>query len=371
MKLIKLDYNELIKDTAYNPWELKGLSLSDLNLIIGKNSAGKSRTIRVIVALSNIIALRSPLVDGTWRVEFINEKKGKSTRIMYELKIKGRKVISEKILVDEKLKLDRNDDTRIFSEKTNTFLKIEPPDDKLVLHIRRDKLEYEFFEYLIDWAINVRGYEFSNVRPGDITIEKDITTLVRLNTAPQVTEKLDPETIKNTIEEFNSLGYQIENIEVNKLNVAPIDVKILEIKEKGIKYLIQQMNLSQGMFRALALLIIINYLLQTKEISTIIVDDLCEGMDYERATNFAKLIYEKMQTAKIQLIATSNDSFLMNVVDIKYWNVLKRKNTVVNAYNYVNSKDIFEEFRSTSLNNFDFLTSNYYTKLDSTPNEKD
>lgn len=371
MKLINLDYNELIEDTTNNPWELKRLSLNDLNLIIGKNSAGKSRTIRIIIALSNIIALRSPLVNGTWHVEFVNEETKKTTKIVYELKIKGGKVVSEKILVDGKLKLDRNGDTKIFSEKTNTFLKIEPPDDKLVLHIRRDKLEYEFFEYLIDWAMSVRGYEFSDVRPGDITIEKDITTLVRLNTVPQVTEKLDPDTIKNIIEEFNSLGYQIENIEVNKLNAAPIDVKILEIKEKGIKHLIKQVHLSQGMFRALALLIIINYLLKTKETSTILVDDLCEGMDFERATNFAKLIYEKMQTAKIQLIATSNDSFLMNVVDIKYWNILKRENTVVNAYNYKNSKDIFEEFRSTSLNNFDLFTSNYYTKLGSTVNEKD
>ncbi len=369
MKLIKLNYNELIENTTNNPWELKGLALSDFNLIIGKNSAGKSRTIRVIVTLSNIIALRTPLIDGTWHIEFENKLSGKMTKIVYELKIVAKKVVSEKILIDGKVKLDRNGNTRIFSETGNKFINIEPPDDKLVLHIRRDKLEYEFFEYLINWAMSVRGYEFSDVRPGDITIENNITSLVRLNTVPQVAEKLkiDSARIKNVISEFNSIGYEIENIEVSKVSSAPIDVKILEIKEKGIKYLIQQMNLSQGMFRALALLIIINYLLQTKEISTILIDDLCEGMDFEHATNYAKLIYEKLRTANIQLIATSNDSFLMNVVDIKYWNILKRENTVVNAYNYENSKNIFEEFRSTSLNNFDFFTSNYYTKLGFTP----
>lgn len=365
MKLLKLNYSELIEDAIHNPWELKGLVLSDFNLIIGKNSAGKSRTIRVITALSNIIALRSPLVDGTWHVELIHEETKESIQVIYELKIKRKKVVSEKILINGELKLDRNVNTKIFSETTKTFLKIEPPDDKLVLHIRRDRLEYKFFEYLIDWAMSVRGYEFSDVKTGDITIERNITTLVRLNTVPQVIEQLKPETIKKIIQEFNSLGYQIEDIKVNKLNAIPIDVKMLEIKEKGITHLIQQLQLSQGMFRALALLIIINYLLRTKETSTILVDDLCEGMDFERATSFAKLIYEKMQTANIQLIATSNDSFLMNVVDIKYWNILKRENTMVHAYNYENSKDIFEEFKSTSLNNFDFFTSNYYTKLGS------
>jgi len=370
MKLVKLDYSELTESQTDNPWELKGVSFADFNLILGKNSVGKSRSVRVIVGLANIIALRSPLTDGTWHVEFINEETGKSVKIIYELEIVSKKVTREKILVDGNLKLNRNGDTKIFSANTGDFVKIEPPDDKLVLHIRRDKIEYNFFEYLIDWAMSVRGYEFSDVRPGDITIEKDITTLVRLNTVPQVTEKLDPSTIKTIISEFNSIGYEIEDIEVNKLTAAPIDVKILEIKEKGLKHLVKQIFLSQGMFRALALLIILNYLIEKKETTTILVDDLCEGMDYERATNFAKLIFNKMHTANIQFIATSNDSFLMNVVDIKYWNILKRENTIVQAYNYENSKDIFEEFKSTSLNNFDFLASTYYTKLGLSSNEK-
>lgn len=370
MKIVKLNYRELVEDLENNPWELKGLYLDECNLIVGKNSVGKSRTVRIIVALANIIALRAPITDGDWCVEFISDDPDKPTKFVYELKIVHKKVITEKIHIDDDLKLDRNGSTKIYSEKKKEYLEIEPPDDKLVLHIRRDKNEYKFFEYLIEWAMSVRGYEFSDVRPNDITIEKDITTLVRLNTVPQVIEKLDNISIKNIINEFNSIGYDIEEIKVNVMNATPINIRILEIKEKGLKHYIKQIHLSQGMFRALALLIIINYLLTSKETSTILIDDLCEGMDFERATNFTKIVYEKLRNANIQLIATSNDSFLMNVVDIKYWNILKRKNTVVTAYNHVNSKEIFDEFKSTSLNNFDFLTSNYYTKLDLTPDEK-
>ena len=363
MKLIKLDYSELDHSETENPWSLKGISFTDFNLIIGKNSTGKSRTIRVIVGLANIISLRAPLTDGSWHVEFVNEDSKKPIKVNYDLTIVSKRVIKEKIVVDGEVKLDRNGKTKIFSFDKSDFIEIEPPDDKLVLHIRRDKKEYNFFEYLIDWAANARGYEFSDVRPGDITIEKDVTTLVRLNTVPQVTEKLEAQTLNTIIEEFNSIGFEIEEIKVNKLSAAPFDVKILEIKEKGIQHFIKQIHLSQGMFRALALLILINYLIEKKETSTILVDDLCEGMDYERATNFAKLILEKMNKAHIQFIATTNDSFLMNVIDIKYWNVLKRVNTVVNAFNDDNSKELFEEFRTTSLNNFDFFASSYYSKL--------
>jgi hypothetical protein len=363
MRLIKLNYDELTDNDSRNPWILNGLSLTDFNLIIGKNSAGKSRTVRVIVGLANIIALKSPLTDGTWHAEFEEKDNGKTIRLIYDLKIVGRKVVSEKLLIDSDLKLERNGSTKVHSETSNQFVQIEPPDDKLVLHIRRDKLEYKFFEYLVEWSLRVRGYEFSDVKAGDIHIDKDASSLIRLNTAPQVTELLKPETLLNTISEFNSIGYEIENIEVNKLNAAPFDVKILDIKEKGIKYLINQKDFSQGLFRALALLIFINYLQEHNEASTILVDDLCEGMDYERATNYAKLIYGKIKDTNIQLIATSNDSFLMNVIDIDHWNILIRAETVVNAYNYSNSKAIFDEFKSTSLNNFDFFTSSYYVKL--------
>ena len=247
MRLIRLNYNELTENNDRNPWILNGLSLSDFNLIIGKNTTGKSRTVRVIVGLANIIASKAPLTNGTWHAEFEDYVGSDSAKFEYDLVINGRKVVSEKITINNELKLERNGSTKIFSETSKKFVQIEPPDDRLVLHIRRDKVEYNFFENLVEWSLRVRGYEFSDVKPGDILIDKEATSLVRLNTVPQVTELLRPETLQTTINEFNTIGYKIENIEVNKINVAPIEAKVLDIKEKGIKFLINQKDLSQGM----------------------------------------------------------------------------------------------------------------------------
>ena len=89
------------------------------------------------------------------------------------------------------------------------------------------------------------------------------------------------------------------------------------------------------------------------------IDDLCEGLDYERATKLGKLIFNKCKDTNIQLIATSNDSFLMDVVDIKFWNVLQREGKVVTAINIQTHEALFKKFKFTGLSNFDFFASDY------------
>ena len=117
------------------------------------------------------------------------------------------------------------------------------------------------------------------------------------------------------------------------------------------------------MFRAFSLLAMIQHVLDTvKGNITILVDDLCEGLDYERSINFTKLLFNKLKEKNIQLIVTSNDSFLMNAVGIEYWNILIREKSTVKAFNYKNSKEIFDDFKFTGLNNFDLFSSDFLDK---------
>jgi hypothetical protein len=51
--------------------------------------------------------------------------------------------------------------------------------------------------------------------------------------------------------------------------------------------------------------------------------------------------------------------FLMDVVDLKYWNVLRRNGQVVTAINAKNHPNLFEDFKFTGLSNFDFFASDY------------
>lgn len=89
------------------------------------------------------------------------------------------------------------------------------------------------------------------------------------------------------------------------------------------------------------------------------IDDLCEGLDYAKATKLGKIIFKKCDNSQIQLIATSNDSFLMDVVDIKHWNVLYREGKSVHTLNYKTQYNVFEQFKFTGLSNFDFFASDY------------
>ena len=49
----------------------------------------------------------------------------------------------------------------------------------------------------------------------------------------------------------------------------------------------------------------------------------------------------------------------MDVVDIKYWNILFRKNKIVTSVNIIENTEIFEKFRFSGLNNFDLFSSDY------------
>ncbi|MBI2120075.1 MAG: ATP-binding protein, partial [Parcubacteria group bacterium] len=225
-----------------------------------------------------------------------------------------------------------------------------------------------FFEDLYVWASTVRGYKFANYDPSLLEIPSSHTGVMQsLNMAPFMFDKLSPESIQEVIKDFNSIGYDAEEATLAKVGNTPLGLKLISIKEKGVRYPIQQTGLSNGMMRAFALLVLVQYLLDEEkgQKHLVLVDDFGEGLDYERARGLAKIIFNKMDCDNIQFVATSNHELLMNVVDIKNWNILERDGTKVFALNYENSKEIFDEFELTGLNNFDLLSSSYLNKRSS------
>lgn len=70
-------------------------------------------------------------------------------------------------------------------------------------------------------------------------------------------------------------------------------------------------------------------------------------------------MYDFCEKNHIQLIATSNDSFLMDAVDLQCWNILQREGNRVYSISALNSPALFEKFRRTGLSNFDILSSNF------------
>lgn len=369
MKLKKVNYKEFSNNPDHNYWELSGLSLGNQTLIVGKNATGKTRAVNLIMSLAQI--MRNPahnFKNGEWDVKF---ETSNDKELNYQLDLIDGIIQKEVLLIDKKIKLDRSpNQTKIFSVAQNKDLVIEPPNDKLVLHIRRDRAEHPFLEELYEWANHTRGYRFGKYDPSLIAIPGDPKQLLEgLENIPSVLEKLSPTSIKEVISDFNQLGYEVEGAKLDVVLVTPFNVKFVFLQEKGIVHPIQQNQISSGMFRAFALLVILRYLTESNGASsTVLVDDLGEGLDYERSTQLAKIVFEKVNKSNLQFIATTNDRFLMNAVDIRNWNVLLRDANKVKAINYTNNKKIFDQFKLTGLINFDLFSSNYLVENYKLPN---
>ena len=114
------------------------------------------------------------------------------------------------------------------------------------------------------------------------------------------------------------------------------------------------------MFRALSLIIQLNFAEHESLPSCVLIDDIGEGLDFERSSKLIKLIIEKSKKSKIQLILATNDRFVMNNVPLEYWSIIQRIGDECKIYNYKNSKKLFDDFDLTGLNNFDFFSSNFF-----------
>ena len=130
--------------------------------------------------------------------------------------------------------------------------------------------------------------------------------------------------------------------------------------EKGLEKQVTQRDMSQGMFRAFSVLVQLNHYILCGHKGFVVIDDIGEGLDFTRAKLLVQLLISKARAAKIQLIMSTNDSFIMNAVDIENWAVIMREGHKISLYNYDNSKEIFEEFKFTGLNNFDFYASEFF-----------
>lgn len=116
------------------------------------------------------------------------------------------------------------------------------------------------------------------------------------------------------------------------------------------------------MCRAISLLIQMEYLSVQNKPSLWLIDDLGEGLDYDRTVKLGKLLFDFCRERGIQLLASSNDTFLMDIVDLQYWNILERKGEKVIPLNITNNPNLFEDFKFTGLSNFDFFSSDYISR---------
>ena len=383
---MKLDLVEYCQDKALpSEWRLDGCQLGNVNLIVGKNASGKSKILRAINQISRFLSgdesLRPYRMLQEWKLTFDSENE--DNKKVYILIVDKGQVVKESFTIGSKNYLDRNEsgEGRIWAEKLHMEIEFQTPTDEVAAFHRRDSIQHPVFDNIYSWAISLNYYQFgTELGRKNLAVAPPFKTRKKIKSrdADNVIDifKLGKDKLIPTFIEFIkldmlSIGYNISEIGIQtpsgifpdeEKEVSLEYIQCLYVQESDLKDKTEQGLISQGMFRALSLIIQINYSLLAKKPSCILIDDIGEGLDFERASAMIELLISKAKTGLVQLVMTTNDRFIMNGVPLEYWSVIERKPGLAKLHNIHNSKQIFEDFKFTGLNNFDFFATQFYVE---------
>jgi hypothetical protein len=365
MILRKIDYHEF--DNMPNYWALEKFELGKINLFAAKNATGKTRTLKIIDTLSHLILDRGFKNQVDYSIEFMDG----SDIYSYFLKI-NEKIITERLIIDNTVMIERDDmgKGKIFAVQEDKKIEFQSPDDTLVVS-RRDKIQYPYLEKIHKWADSVRYYSFGSsmnqeygkaIENKNIILDGDSDNPVEVFVVGQL--EFENKFKEHVLLLMNSIGYDLTDIDVQRWQYLSKHVRsedyTLFASEKDRGTFVIQNDMSQGMFRALSIIIHLSYHVMMKTPTTILIDDIGEGLDFDRSSRLIKLLIETVEkNDNIQLIMSTNDRFVMNAVPLEYWQVIQRKGSECKVFNYRNSKEKFDEFEYTGLNNFDFLRTDF------------
>jgi ABC-type lipoprotein export system ATPase subunit len=376
MKLKKMKFVEYAGKS--NEWNAEKCTLENINLIVGKNASGKSRILNSINSLANVLSRQNKLDYPSGDYEVFFDKNGKE--IQYLLKFEENRVIKERLIIDNVL-MERNSDGtgKIYSNEFKKNMKFQAQVDEVAAFSKLDSIQHPFLNDLFNWGDSLIHFHFGK------TLGQE--TLVSFIKAEKREKQIDLKDTNQVIgifkkgldsysdkyvsaikDDMAEIGYDINEIDIGSPKsirvIAPFPSPLMSIrvKEADLNEFVDQHGMSQGMFRALSLIIQLNYASFAQQPSCVLIDDIGEGLDYERSTSLIKLIIKKAENTPTQLIMATNDRFVMNNVPLQYWTIIHRIRNRAICLNNRNSPKLFADFEMTGLNNFDLFSSNYFLK---------
>ncbi len=369
-----ISYEEYVGDPRN--WRLDTCDFTQMNLVVGKNSTGKSRLVNVIGGLCNLLrGDQSGFDSGSYSVQIEIDSKLYS----YLVGFQSGNVTHEILRVNNEVRLERADDGRgkIYYEQQDDFIDFEIPKNVVAIQHRQDRLQHSFVVELSAWAKSCKSYGFGTKFGADEFVlwsslqskmsgekgKPNFGSLIHRYT--EIFHKHREVFDQAIISDMKQLGYELTEVGVDDLRalIASSNIELSEpmlglfVVEAERKARLPQNQMSQGMFRALALVIHINAEVLEGKKSILLVDDIGEGLDFERSVGLIELLIRHATNAGIQVIMTSNDRFVMNKVPLEYWVVLRREKSLVRAFTARNSAKAFEDFKFIGLSNFDFFAS--------------
>lgn len=373
MKITYLKFSEY--SGREREWTLDGFDVGDVNLLVGRNASGKTRLLNVIAGFARLISGKQRSLYDT--ADYLVRLSGRDGDFEYRLVIDEFKVKEESLKLNNRVLFSRDQEGagKIFGEKAGVEFDISIPTDVLVIGSRRDKIQHPFLEGIYEWASTLRHYRFANsfgqehhaLIPQLLSRDPNEDAAYEVGKIHEIYSRgydlYGDDFDKAILQDFAKMGYECTDVGAEQLNLAELKglpLATLYVREVGLPVNTIQAFMSQGMFRALALVIELNYVVRKLPAITVLVDDVGEGLDFERSKAFVALLKEKASDGKMQLIMTTNDRFVMNGVPLSEWGVVQRTGCHVRVINERNSAQVFEEFRLLGLNNFDFFADRFF-----------
>lgn len=335
----------------------------NINLLVGKNASGKSRTLNVIREIAGLFSGQMELKDTISHSEYYELIfTDKNCKYKYILEFKNRIIIDEVLTANNKVLINRNKKTLKDNEGNDIPYNIE--DSQLLITIQKN--EHFYYEDFVLWGQSLKNYLFANqvqksrlvkdyIRINEKGLEETGNPDMLIHTFYKGKELFGNAFTSEVISGMNELGHNISDISIEETK----GLYGLAVEEQG-EYIVSQKDMSQGMFRAISLLIMLTYA-RLNDISVcLLIDDMGEGLDFETSKKMMNIIIKNLNKSSIQFFTTTNDRYVMNQIPLRFWSVIERKGTKSIFYDYTNSKDTFDDFKYTGLNNFDFLVTDFY-----------
>lgn len=379
MTLKRISYFEYKDDPKY--WELKDCDFVSVNLVVGVNATGKTRFLNVLSGICKILSSKtsSTFLSGTYDFDVQLDDE------LYNVKIEFSNglVVTEELRVDGKLRLSRCKDGngKIYYAKENKDIDFQVPVNIIAFQQRRDTLQHPYIVKLAEWAENCEFFSFSTSFGNNELLSLTALQAQGLSNDPrgknliksyvQAFEQFGHPFDKAILRDMKSIGYNLVDVQALDIRTVHPEINISEpvlgicVTERQVennkKYRdlkLSQLQMSQGMYRALSLVIHLNIVTMSKRPTLLLVDDIGEGLDYERSTSIIDLLIKHSGKSIYQVIMTSNDRFVMNSVPLKYWTIFVRTVGVIKAFTSRSHPKEFKDFEYMGLSNFDFFKSN-------------
>ena len=218
----------ILKSFSYKGqgWDLSYLApLGMVNLLVGQNATGKTRTIKAIQNVTAFMQMKKVYVfmetnSFSTEMVFVDPEK-EDWNMTYVFQVNDGVVEKEILKVKGEELIKR---TKYMSRYQQT--QINPPSDKLIVQVRRDKDLYPEIEQLMSWAEGVVCVSCSNINA--FTIMSGPDRYVNPIPFSMMVDALTSDEKKIVISNAKTLGYDLTNMSTVEVNGA----KFVLITEK-------------------------------------------------------------------------------------------------------------------------------------------